>query len=239
MKKLGIILFGLALLVQPVQAQDYAPTLPDESFVTYTYTGPEEWVVQWGVAVGPYTGTLLTPTNANITLYCVDFYRRVKSGVITAQALSLGNADHFPFSQRWGASNVTMPVPLVNFQKAAYLASMFHSYTGQPGQAEAWKAIHGAIWTLVSGAPSGVSGYPGVAGYLAMADAGYLGYGNYDNWRLLKTEAVNGNKGLTSQYFLVQSEVVTPEPQTYLLLGSGLLFLVFVGRRRLKENGYS
>ena len=35
---------------------------------------------------------------------------------------------------------------------------------------------------------------------------------------------------------LVQS--VAPEPQTYILMASGLIFLVAFGRRRLKEMGY-
>jgi hypothetical protein len=32
---------------------------------------------------------------------------------------------------------------------------------------------------------------------------------------------------------------VTPEPQTCVLLFSGLIFMVFFGRRRLKEMGYA
>ncbi|MBT8397189.1 MAG: hypothetical protein HKO65_03935 [Gemmatimonadetes bacterium] len=237
MKKLGIILFGLLLLAQPVQAQDLAPKIADGATVTYTYNGPEAYYGGWGVIVGPYKGTLLTPTNANMTLYCVDFYRRVMTGTITAEALSLSNPGNFPVSQRWGSTTTYSPVALANFQQAAYLASMFHQFTGQPGQAAAWRAIHGAIWTLVSGVPATISTDPDVMTYLAMANAGYQSYGDYHDWRLLKTTAVNGNEFGTSQHFLVQT--VSPEPQTYVLLGSGLLFLVFVGRRRLKENGYS
>lgn len=41
-----------------------------------------------------------------------------------------------------------------------------------------------------------------------------------------------------SQDFLVQTAVV-PEPQTYILLLSGLVAIFFVARRRTKENGYA
>jgi hypothetical protein len=37
---------------------------------------------------------------------------------------------------------------------------------------------------------------------------------------------------------LSRATTVTPEPETYLLMATGLIFLAFVGRRRLKENGY-
>ncbi len=39
-----------------------------------------------------------------------------------------------------------------------------------------------------------------------------------------------------SRRCLVQS--VVPEPQTYILMATGLLFMVFFGRRRMKEMGY-
>ena len=34
------------------------------------------------------------------------------------------------------------------------------------------------------------------------------------------------------------AQSVVPEPQTYVLLFSGLIFMVFFGRRRMKEMGY-
>ena len=60
MKKLGIILFGLMLLTQPLQAQPWTPTMApwiaDGATVTYTYDGVSD------IAVGNAWGYWAVPT---------------------------------------------------------------------------------------------------------------------------------------------------------------------------------
>ena len=248
MKKLGIILFGLLLLAQPVQGQDYSPnilaqSLPNQGSVQYTYDYPGNWVkASWnGVYVGPYEGTLLMvgadPTNAPMSLYCVDFlHYAVANKVVTAKVSNIGSGN--VSAARLGAAGLDA------YKKAAFLASMFSSYTAVAqfsalSQAAAFSGIHAAIWYYTSGGGP-YTGDPYWMAFKDYAEANYMSYGGYGGWSVLTTQSVADNfRVQDTQEFLVQTSTVTPEPQTYVLLGSGLLFLVFVGRRRLKENGYS
>ncbi len=90
----------------------------------------------------------------------------------------------------------------------------------------------------------------------------YLDYAGYGEWSVLTTTAVANNPNWVSHEMLVRNPpvaalsdvpptggdlpptggdltpAVTPEPQTYLLMGTGLIFPVLLGRRRMKEMGY-
>ena len=123
-----------------------------------------------------------------VTVYCVDFYTLVANGgrVITAEALALTNPANFPVMQRWGSRTTMAPVPIRNFAKAAYLASLFPQFQGN---AAAIKAIQGAMWVLTSN-PAHVAADVDVQRALAMAEEGYGSYQHYDQWRLLRTTAV-------------------------------------------------
>ncbi len=255
MKKYGIILFGMGvLLAQPVAAQ-IAPALPDPGTVQYTYNNPSLVKASWnGIYVGPYSGTLLAigadPTNAAISLYCVDFLHYALPGkVVTASVSNIGGGN--TGLARLGAGG------LVAYKKAAFLSSLFQSYAtiaqfSGLTQAQAWSGIHAAIWSFTSGGgPYG--GDPFFGAFAAYANNNYVGYGDYDQWSVLTTKSVANNYRLQdSQEFLVQTQglprltevpevppTVTPEPQTYILMLSGLIFLVLIGRRRLKEIGYA
>jgi hypothetical protein len=253
MKKLGVVLFGLVLLLaQPLSAQNLAPTLPDQGTVQYAYNSPGQLVkASWnGVYVGPYDGTLLAigadPTNTPISIYCVDFLHYALPGkTVTASVSNLGGGN--TSLTRLGASS------LASYQKAAFLASMFQAYTSVTQfsaltQAQAWSGIHAAIWYFTSGGGP----YTGDSywnSFKTYAEDNYQGYAGYNEWSVLTTKSVANSRLQDSQEFLVQSQVlrtvsevpptVTPEPQTYVLLATGLFFLVFIGRRRLKEMGYA
>ena len=79
--------------------------------------------------------------------------------------------------------------------------------------------------------------------FAAYANNNYGGYGDYDQWSVLTTKSVANNYRLQdSQEFLVQTQGLprlTEVPQTYVLMLSGLIFLVLIGRRRFKEIGYA
>ena len=112
-------------------------------------------------------------------------------------------------SQNYGGSNLQ-----ADLQKAAWLTTKFWD----PANAADWKGIHYAIWSLTSGI-----GLVGTDDYLKSARDWVEGH---PEWGVR-----------SSQSMLVQS-TVTPEPETYLLMATGLIFLAFFGRRRFKENGY-
>jgi len=254
MKYSGIILFSLGLLLAPpLAAQNYAPALPDQGTVQYTYNYPGSYIpASWnGLYVGPYEGTLLKvgsdPTNAAISLYCVDFYHYVMPGkVVTADVSNIGGGN--TSLARLGSGG------LASYQKAAFLASLFSSYaTLAPfsalTQAQAWSGIHAAIWYYTSGGGP-YTGDPYWTLFRDYAAANYASYGGYGQWSILTTTSIANSRLQDSQEFLVQTEAlpvatveltptVTPEPQTYVLMLTGLFFLVFLGRRRLRELGYA
>jgi hypothetical protein len=245
MKKLGIILFGLLLLVQPVQGQDYTPNLspplPYPGTVQYAYNYPGNFIVaSWNsVYVGPYEGTLMKigsdPTNVPISLYCVDFtHYALTNKVINAGVSNLGGGD--VSGTRLGASG------LEAYKKAAFLSSMFSTYTSVAqfaglNQAQAFSGIHAAIWYFTTGGGP-YTGDPYWTDFRDYAIANYGSYADYGEWSVLTTQSVEDFRIQDSQEFLVQDPTVSPEPQAFLLVASGLILLVFVGRRRLKEQGY-
>ena len=72
---------------------------------------------------------------------------------------------------------------------------------------------------------------------LAARDAGWVGM-DFDDWHVLTAYDAAGQRLLPRQEMLTQTQSVVPEPQTYVLLFSGLIFMVVFGRRRMKEQGY-
>jgi hypothetical protein len=256
MKKFGVIVFGMGLLLgQPVAAQEYvpniAPALPFPGTVQYAYNNPGAYVIaSWNsVYVGPYEGTLhmvgADPTNAPISLYCVDFSHYVlKDKLVNATVSNLGGGD--VSATRLGAGGLDA------YKKAAYLSSLFSSYTSTAdpvlsalGQQAAFSGIHAAIWYFISGAGP-YTGDPYWEDFRDYANGNWTSYAGYGAWSVLTTTSVENFRIQDSQEVLVQSafssvqtSISSPEPQTYALLGIGLIFLVFVGRRRLKEQGYA
>jgi hypothetical protein len=253
MKRLGVILFSLTLIfAQPVAGQftwspDLAPQLGPT--VTYQFFATE---VGWGNR-GPYIARLPYPGGAEVNIYCVDRWRSVGwNDIVTANVVNLNAAD--------ASFNGLYPEPDVGktglqlkeaYQKAAYLAWMMSQ--GTFASKGAWdmyvQNIHIAMWHFTSGV--GVSGDENVEGTSAywakFANDAFGGVGlrpgfNVGEWSLLATTSYQDYPGGPvidgkTQYMLTQS--VVPEPQTYVLMGTGLVFLVFFGRRRLKEMGYA
>ena len=73
--------------------------------------------------------------------------------------------------------------------------------------------------------------------FLGLAATEAAGF-NTDGWYILSENDVDVALGDSNsgQEFLMRADVpatVNPEPSTYLLLGTGLFFLVTVGRKRL------
>ena len=227
MKRLGIVLLGLTLLLaQQVTGQMLVdPAFADGSTVTYTFTGTENG------RYGPYIGNFAYAGNNPVNMYCVDLYRSISPGLVVTA--SVANLQTGSLTATPGYAGLDLQKDM---KKAAWLSMQFWS---QPKTE--WRAIHEAIWSLTSGISVGGA----AATWAAEAESKFLTYqgGNYADWSLLTFESGypewNPNVAIRpTQSMLVQSTSVAPEPQTYILMGTGLIFLVFVGRRRLKENGY-
>ena len=235
MKRLGIILLGATmLLAQPLSGQKLVkPALADDSSITYTFLGTED---KFSGGFGPYVGALGYAGTNPVNIYCVDLYQQTASGArITANVQNLSDPTGLVGPLNYGGSNLQ-----ADLQKAAWLTTKFWN----PANAADWKGIHYAIWSLTSGIGLvGADAYlVSARGWIDAAEANYMGYGDYSDWSLLTFESgyFEARPGWTvgaAQSMLVQS-TVTPEPETYLLMATGLIFLAFFGRRRFKENGY-
>jgi len=251
-----------ALLLAPtaLTAQDVLPR-PLNSQENLKFLSGGNVVADWwkSVLIGPYTGAITSgdPTIPQITLYCVDFSHEVSVGhTWTANITSLGaatsDADLSNTRLYAGTGDIDTDA-LVSYQKAAYLASLFsswgsyvnktYSYGGTQtygDKASVYSGISAAIWTIMT------PGFPGSFGEItntalaaamaapfvtmAQSEVGSLSAGFLNQWSIVSDVATPG-----TQEFLVRT-TVTPEPQTYLLLLSGLIVVFAISRWRRREQ---
>jgi hypothetical protein len=180
------------------------------------------------------------------TLYCVDYYNRIHVGYdATARVSNIGVGDmSLTRLGLEGPANSIYGTPLLRYQKAAWLASL---YFASPGTLH-WSAIQRTIWTMMTPAYSIQAVYTNP--YLAqVADPNWdPGDFNFNEWSVLTPMTADGSQIAPKQEMITQALVpgsggavgptVTPEPETYVLLLLGLGFLAFFGRRRMREMGY-
>jgi len=255
MKKFGIILFGLGmLLAQPVAAQQtapsYAPDVPNQTLFEYEFrkgSGVRGDWEEWAPQVGPYLGRVGwdNPTGPLFTLYSVDFVNSIYSGLdVNAMVSNIGVGDMSMTLLGAGSGASTYGTPLQRYQSAAWLASQYFT-----AGTSSWSSIQAAIWTIMTPTfpVSSTFANPWLSTVIA---SGFVPTGiDFDRWSVLTAMDDTGQRLIGRQEMLMQGPVlrtvgevpptVTPEPQTYVLLFSGLIFLVVFGRRRLKEMGYA
>lgn len=179
-----------------------------------------------GYYVGPFFGTLTSdPTKPTIDLFCVDVLNLIH------------------FGQSWNANFTNLAsgdlsltrhgdTKLVGYQKAAYLATQF----GGAGVSQ-YGGIQSAIWNLLNpGNPNGgvnSSNTNHEAYWLAQAGSWHSGGGassfDFSKWTIVTdVNAAGYVQGHGTQEFLTSSlnTAVTPEPETWMLMGTGLMLIV-------------
>jgi hypothetical protein len=257
-----LILAAALVLPQAVQAQDTIPrALNSQETLKFMPSGGLTTVASFdNVYVGPYKADITSgsPTLPNMTLYCVDFANGIGYNQIwTVDVTSIGTgASDAAVGGTMGNTRLgnNPGVSLDNYRQAAFLASLFSSWSSYTSltynyggtqtfnnQTKVWSGIHGAIWSIMT------AGYPTTAvNNIALANAmsstfiglaatalasGFTGqYAmDFDQWSVLTDVTTPG-----VQEYLVQTVTpqVVPEPETYVLLFSGLILLWAVSRKR-------
>ena len=257
MKRFLSYAVALVILALPghLRAQDDV-TFSDGDQIKLANTDGAVTAVWTRIAVGPYTGQLVSdPTMPMFTMYCVDYAHEVSHGEVwTVNESNLSSGD---LSQtRLGDAGVG------TYAQAAFLASLFdswdvlasarydgtHTFSSYLGSYAAnkrymWSGIHAAIWKLTSGsaAPTGSLATDLSVPFLTYASMKSLsGFDGLDmsEWSLLTP--VDKDSPYSAQEMLVRTTgtTVTPEPETYLLLATGMLFLFAMARRKqIREIG--
>jgi hypothetical protein len=190
---------------------------------------PNPAITAFGYYVGPFWGTITSdPTKPVIDLYCVDVLNQINWGhTWTANVTNLGSSD---------MSKTRQPTKKANYQQAAYLASMFN--TGGVTTAS-WGGIQAAMWQLLNpGHPNGganVASTTSEAYWLNKASTWYNSPSaqNFDfsQWTIVtQTTAAGHRQGYGTQEFLTTG--VTPEPETWVLMGTGLFLVVGFALKR-------
>jgi hypothetical protein len=212
-------------------------------------------VTAFGYYMSPYSGTVDGTTQR---LNCVDFFHEVSLGEVwTATVTNLGAAIgniSLLANTRDGSSGgyATLSDVLKIYMEAAWLTNQFAANpASNPNQSI---AIQTAIWSIVDNGPTSPASlqYANTGDYwnngqtssIVNSGSGSTGYwiqraqteyatqaaGYYNQFNILTG---TGNPGSSAQEFIYS----TPEPGTFILIGSGLMGLVgFVRTRRRKGD---
>ena len=172
-------------------------------------------VTGYGYYVGPFSGTVLSnPTLPTINLFCVDVLNAIAWGTkwkanVTSLALSdIGNTRHGTAS-------------LDDYRKAAWLTTQY-----SPTNKEQWAGIQAAVWNLLNpGKPNGGNAenfwLNQVNGFQTTSAWSSYDWGQF--YVLTPLEAAGMIVGGGTQEFITTSPFVTPEPETLILLATGLV----------------
>ena len=169
-----------------------------------------------GVRVGAYQAQALSlPGQPAMDIYCVDFMHAIRGGTVWDANMSQLSGDLS--NTRFGDAFRSQ------YQKAAWLSIQFSN----TNEAE-WGGLHSAIWNLMT------PGHPGwetdQQGYwFGLADANYQSV-DLSQWSVVTDVRALGIQGGVQEF--ITPNVVTPEPITLALLGSGLLGIGALRRRR-------
>ena len=210
-------------------------------------------------SASPYSGSLNYGSgNIAYTIICDDFADEQSiGGSYTADVTNVGTGSLTNKDTRFGGSTSSTTL----YDELVWLGTeMLNHSANQADQA----SIQEAIWALTGGAGAPTASYTGqtqtYAEWEQDAKFAVTGIGSYyigtaanyttpvySNWLVITaTDAVGCTSGTTgttacngpavNQEFLAYTPIATPEPASFILLGSGLLAGAVFGRRRMVKS---